>query len=212
MVGVCRLTGAAPMFATVMYCTGVVCPMRSEPKLIRSGVSTTVLPGAPVPVIAAVRTPPCTFAATVRVALRGPVARGAKTTPMLQEAPGARLAGQASVTTKSCPLDVAASGFRATPPVLVRVKLSEALVVATAWLAKARVAGASEPVAVWFASAVLASSACHTPRPRVPASRYLWPPLSTAVSESMRTAGSPVPYGLQQFCRTFEHCMIEVET
>ena len=82
-----------PVLATVTYCTGLVCPMRTEPKSSRSGVSTTVLPWVPWPCRSAVRTPPCTFAISVTVAVRGPVAVGANTIEMAQEAPAARLAG-----------------------------------------------------------------------------------------------------------------------
>src|ERR1700761_4569731 len=139
--------GAAPVFATVMYCTGLVWLMRTDPKSSRNGVSTIVPPCVPVPRTLAVSTPPCTFAATVTAPLRGPVAVGANTIKIAHDAPGSKLAGHGLLNTKSSSLTAAAQSVSATLPVLRMVRLSAALVVPTACEANGSVAGVIVAVA-----------------------------------------------------------------
>src|ERR1700761_6985792 len=203
----------APVLATVMYCTGLVCPIRSDPKSIRSGVSTIVPGCVPVPCTLAVKIPPCTLAAIVTVPLRCPVAVGANTIAIAHDAPGASVAGHwLPLKTKSLLLSVGAPSVSTIAPVFSIVRLSAPLVVATACAAKLSVAGEMVAAAVAVFNAVLASSACHTPRPFVPARSHFCPLVSTALSVVTRTAGSPAPYALQQLCFTSAHCVTDVVT
>jgi hypothetical protein len=196
--GPLTLSGFSPatfvaVFATVTYCTELVCPIRTDPKSSRSGVNTIVLCGVPVPCRLAVNTPPCTFAATVTEAVRCPVAVGAKMTEIAQDVPAAKVVGHWLLRTKSLLFTVGASSVNATPPVFRTLRLSAPLVVPTACEANVSVAGVIVALATWVFNAVLASSACHTPRPFVPTRSHFSALVSTALNVVTRTAGRPVP-------------------
>ena len=177
-----------------MYCTGLVCLMRTDPKSSRSGVSTIVPPCVPVPCTLAVSIPPCTFAATVTVPLRCPVAVGANMIEIAHDAAWRQVrrtwAAQNKIAAAHRGRPASArccrcSGWSGSPPPLV---------VPTACAGKVQRRRHDRRCRRLRSSALCSPAPpASTPRPFVPARSHFSPLVSTALSVVTRTAGSPAP-------------------
>lgn len=79
-VGAPKVVCAVPVFETVMFWTELVAFTLIAPKFANNGVRTIAPPGVALPFSATVACPPAILPKTVKVALRSPIAAGAKRT------------------------------------------------------------------------------------------------------------------------------------
>src|SRR4051812_5404016 len=192
-------TADSPPFSAVTDSGLDVDPISTWPKSMAPGLRWTIGGVSPVPLSATESAPPRILTDTESWPVRVPASAGRKVTWMVQLAPAFTVVPlQLSVSLNS-PVTLIVPGRRAMPPVLVSVTVWALLDCPNPCFPKSIDRG--EMAAVVKGVAAVASGICHSPRPKVPATRTLGKvDGGAALNATTGAFGSPVPNTDQHDC------------